>query len=58
MSEEGEAVQESIERVDKYTLMVDGVRVAADAEQEAQIKTLSPQEREIFMHIMGGTTDD
>lgn len=44
-----------IQRIDKYTLLVDGHRVRATPEQEAQIRQMSPDRIRRFLTIMGVT---
>lgn len=42
-----------VERVDRYTITVDGTRVRADAEQEARIRAMDATRRTAFARIVG-----
>lgn len=42
-----------IERLDKYTILVDGHRVTATADQEQRIRNMNPEQRERFIKVMG-----
>lgn len=42
-----------VERIDKYTILVDGHKVRATPEQEAQIRLMDPPAVQRFLTIMG-----
>lgn len=44
-----------IERLDHYTLKIDGVLVTANADQEARIREMTPEQLQNFKTIMGGS---
>jgi hypothetical protein len=43
-----------ITRVDRYNLLVDGVRVAADEDLERRIRQMTPAQLANFVTIFGG----
>jgi hypothetical protein len=44
-----------IERLDHYTLKVDGVLVTANEDQEKRIREMTPEQIQNFKAIMGGS---
>lgn len=44
-----------VERIDKYMIRVDGVTVRATPDQEARLRMMTPEQRQRFVKIMGGT---
>ncbi|NHA02007.1 hypothetical protein G5V59_26825 [Nocardioides sp. W3-2-3] len=44
----------TVERVDKYTIVVDGARISASEEQELRIRALSVDEQRRLASIFGG----
>lgn len=42
-----------IERIDKYTIVVDEVRVYANSEQEERIRAMTPEQRKNFVAVFG-----
>jgi hypothetical protein len=49
---------EPVERVDRYTILVDGYRVRATPEQERQLREMDSAARARFLRVMGHTTPD
>lgn len=47
----------SIERLDRYTILVDGHRVYADKQLEQLIRGMTDEQRRAFLHIMGKERD-
>lgn len=43
----------SVERIDKYTIVVDGHRVRADASQESRLRAMNTEQRDRFLTVMG-----
>jgi hypothetical protein len=54
---EGAAVSNNakIERLDHYTLKIDGILVTANADQEKRIREMSQEEIQNFKTIMSGS---
>ena len=44
-----------IERLDRYTLLIDGVWVTASEDQERVLRALSPEQLENFLRVMDRT---
>lgn len=42
-----------VQRVDRYTIKVNGKRVTATEEQEARIRAMTDEQAERFLRIMG-----
>jgi len=53
MTDQPTIVPGHIERIDRYTILVDGKRVRADAETEAQIRGLDAEARKRLLSILG-----
>lgn len=45
-----------ITRLDKYTILVDGHRVAASEDQERRLRDMTPEQLERFKKVMGLST--
>ena len=43
----------NVERIDRYTIRVDGKTVIANEEQEVQIRAMTAEQRKRFLKIMG-----
>ena len=48
-----EALPAEIVRVDRYTVVVDGLRVRADERQERALRAMTPEQQQRFLRIFG-----